>query len=153
MQKGTRAAVAFLLLCCSNIFMTTAWYLHLKKESWGIAKAIFISWLIASVEYMLQVPANRIGHVSHGGPFTAPVLKMIQEFISLTVFGFFSTYVLKEKLRWTDGVGLLLIFAGVSVSMGGREWAARNEGGGGGAAAYQRLDNSTGQVEMQETSG
>jgi uncharacterized protein (DUF486 family) len=58
------------------------------------------------------VPANRAGHFSQGGPFTAPQLKVIQEFISLVVFGVFSIYVLKEKLRWPDFAAFLLIFSG-----------------------------------------
>ena len=64
----------------------------------------FVSWLIAAFEYCLQVPANRIGYEGEGGPFTAPQLKIIQEAISLTVFGFFSTFVLHSKLKSTDGI-------------------------------------------------
>jgi hypothetical protein len=109
-----------LLLIASNVFMTFAWYYHLKHKAWTIVAAIAISWLIALPEYILQVPANRIGHVSHGGPFTAPQLKILQEAITMTVFVIFSYAVLKEKLRWTDGVGMALIFAGVAVAMFGR---------------------------------
>ncbi|MBI1189167.1 MAG: hypothetical protein GC200_00575 [Tepidisphaera sp.] len=111
---------AVLLLIGSNTFMTTAWYYHLKTK-WTLVAAIFISWLIALPEYLLQVPANRIGHVDHGGPLTAPQLKILQEGITLGVFAVFSIMVLKERLRWTDMVGFGLVFAGVVVSMLGKE--------------------------------
>jgi drug/metabolite transporter (DMT)-like permease len=68
----------------------------------------------------MQVPANRIGHLSNGGPFAAPQLKVVQELFSLSAFAVFSTYVLNEKLRWTDGVGFLFIMAGVIIAMVGR---------------------------------
>src|SRR5262245_42641260 len=97
-----------LLLIGSNVFMTTAWYYHLKK-AWTIPMAIAVSWLIALPEYMLQVPANRLGHVRHGGPYSAPQLKIIQEAISLAVFGVFSILVLKEKLRANDLIAFGLI--------------------------------------------
>ncbi len=89
------------------------------------------------------MPANRIGHVSSGGPFSAPVLKVIQELISLSAFAIFSTAVLKEKLRWTDGVGFVLIIAGVAVAMAGREAAARREHAAAPSTherAYEQLD-------------
>ncbi|HLO40416.1 MAG TPA: DMT family protein [Phycisphaerales bacterium] len=118
----TRGILSILLLTCSNVFMTTAWYLHLKqKEAWSMLLAIGISWLIALPEYCLQVPANRLGHVSGGGPFTAPQLKVLQEAITLVVFGVFSVVVLKEKLRHADMVAFALIFAGVLVSMVGKK--------------------------------
>lgn len=109
-----------LLLIASNAFMTMAWYYHLKKHSWSLFVAIGISWLIALPEYCLQVPANRIGHVSHGGPFTAPQLKVMQEAITLVVFSVFTIFVLKERLRWNDMLAFGLIFAAVAVSMFGR---------------------------------
>lgn len=115
-----RAISTIVLLFLSNCFMTWAWYGHLKKAAWGIPIAILLSWLIALPEYALQVPANRLGHVQHGGPFTAPQLKVIQEAITLVVFAGFSTWVLKEKLRGTDIVAFALIFAGVAVAMLGR---------------------------------
>jgi uncharacterized protein (DUF486 family) len=90
-------------------------------------QAIAVSWCIAFFEYCLQVPANRVGHVSSGGPFSAPVLKVVQELLSLSAFAVFSTAVLKEKLRATDGVGFIFILAGVGIAMGGRELAARRE--------------------------
>ena len=82
-----------------------------------MAQAIFISWSIALPEYSLQVPANRLSHVDHGGPFTAPQLKVIAEVCSLTTFAIFSTLVLKEKLRWVDLGAFALILAGVLVSL------------------------------------
>lgn len=109
-----------LLLIASNCFMTWAWYGHLKKTGWTIPVAIGISWLIAFPEYVLQVPANRIGHISHGGPFTAAQLKVLQEAITLTVFIVFAVVVLKEKPRWNEAVAFVLIFAGVAVAMMGR---------------------------------
>lgn len=115
----TRGILSIVLLFLSNIFMTTAWYYHLKT-AWPLWLAIGISWLIALPEYVLQVPANRIGHISSGGPFGAPQLKIIQEAITLLVFAGFSTWVLKEKLRATDWVAFALIFAGVIVMSLGR---------------------------------
>lgn len=108
------------LLIGSNTFMTIAWYGHLKRVAWSIPVAIIASWLIALPEYMLQVPANRLGHVSQGGPFSAPQLKIIQEAITLTVFVAFTLIVLKEKPRVNDYVAFALIFAGVVVAMIGK---------------------------------
>ncbi len=89
------------LLIISNVFMTFAWYGHLKYKSAPLMIVILISWLIAFLEYCFQVPANRIGH----GTFTAAQLKTIQEVITLTVFCFFSVLYLKEDLRWNYLVG------------------------------------------------
>ncbi|MCX6639977.1 MAG: DMT family protein [bacterium] len=89
------------LLTISNIFMTIAWYGHLKYKSAPIATVILVSWLIASLEYCFQVPANRIGY----GQFSAAQLKTIQEVITLVVFSFFSVFYLKEELRWNVIVG------------------------------------------------
>jgi uncharacterized protein (DUF486 family) len=115
-----RAALTVLLLIGSNIFMTWAWYGHLKKTGWTIFLAIAVSWLIALPEYILQVPANRIGHFSQGGPFTAPQLKVLQEAITLTVFVGFSILILKERPRANEYLAFALIFAGVAVAMLGR---------------------------------
>lgn len=115
-----RALLTVLLLLGSNVFMTWAWYGHLKKASWTIPLAIGVSWLIALPEYMLQVPANRIGHVSQGGPFSAAQLKIIQEAITLTVFIAFALLVLKERPRVNEYIAFGLIFAGVLVAMLGR---------------------------------
>jgi uncharacterized protein (DUF486 family) len=88
--------ISVLLLVCSNIFMTFAWYAHLKELSskpWIVA-ALF-SWSIALFEYLLQVPANRIGHTV----LTVGQLKIIQEVVTLTVFLPFSVFYLKESLK------------------------------------------------------
>lgn len=117
-----RALSSVALLFASNVFMTTAWYLHLtKKGQWPIFLAIGLSWLIALPEYCLQVPANRLGHTAFGGPFSAPQLKVLQEAITLVVFLGFTMTVLKERPRTNDMVafGLILLAVVVSVS-GGR---------------------------------
>lgn len=96
------------LLLMSNIFMTFAWYGHLKFKDTALVTVIFVSWGIAFFEYMLMVPANRIGH----GHFSAAELKTIQEVITLTVFAVFSVYYLKEPLMWNHLVGFAFIAAG-----------------------------------------
>lgn len=96
------------LLLASNIFMTFAWYGHLKFKSAPLITVILISWGIALFEYALQVPANRIGH----GHFTAAQLKTIQEVITLSVFAIFSWAYLKEPITWQHGAGFALIAAG-----------------------------------------
>jgi len=98
-----------LLLTLSNIFMTTAWYGHLKFKDRPLALVILVSWLIAFVEYCFQVPANRLGH----GQFTAAELKTIQEVITLIVFCVFSVVYLKESLRWNYLAGFACIVAAV----------------------------------------
>jgi uncharacterized protein (DUF486 family) len=85
------------LLIASNIFMTIAWYGQLRFPSWTTLTAILVGWSIAFVEYCFAVPANRIGY-AHG--FTGGQLKIIQEVITLTVFGAFATIVLKEPIGW-----------------------------------------------------
>jgi uncharacterized protein (DUF486 family) len=98
------------LLLLSNIFMTFAWYGHLKhKSTLSLPAAIVISWLIAFFEYCFQVPANRIGSLT----FTTPQLKVMQEVITLIVFSVFSVLYLKERLRWNDMVGFLFILGAV----------------------------------------
>lgn len=96
------------LLIASNVFMTVAWYGHLKFKTAPLALVILASWGIAFFEYVLQVPANRIGH----GHFSAAQLKTIQEVISLTVFAGFSWLYLGERLGWQHAVGFGLICAG-----------------------------------------
>lgn len=109
------------LLIASNTFMTFAWYYHVGKKGWPLAVAIGISWLIALPEYILQVPGNRVGHVSNGGPFTLSQLKIIQEAITLVIFTLFTIFVAKqEKLRINDFVAFGLVFLAVVVSMLGR---------------------------------
>ena len=95
------------LLILSNVFMTLAWYGHLymKKSSplmkWGLLGIILLSWGLAFFEYVFQVPANRIGHESNGGPFSLIQLKVIQEVISLTVFALMAVFVFRtEKFDW-----------------------------------------------------
>lgn len=108
------------LLIASNTFMTFAWYYHVKQKGWTLLAAILISWLIALPEYILQVPANRLGHVDHGGSLTLPQLKILQEAVTLAVFTAFTVLVAKEKIRGSDALAMLLVFAGVAVSMLGR---------------------------------
>ena len=96
------------LLLASNVFMTFAWYGHLKFKSTALVTVILISWGIAFFEYVLQVPANRIGH----GHFSAAELKTIQEVITLSVFAVFSVFYLKEPLAWNHLVGFAFIAAG-----------------------------------------
>lgn len=93
------------LLTLSNIFMTFAWYGHLKYKEAPLFKVILISWFIAFIEYCFQVPANRIGHRQ----FSAAELKTLQEIITLTVFSFFSVLYLKEEFRWNYLVGFSMI--------------------------------------------
>ncbi len=115
-----RSLATVLLLIASNTFMTYAWYYHLKKP-WPLLLAILASWGIAFFEYCLQVPANRLGHIEHGGTLTAPQLKIMQEAITLCVFGVFSIVVLKEKLRPNDLAAFALILLAVVVGMWGRK--------------------------------
>ena len=89
------------LLVASNVFMTFAWYGHLRYKSAPLFAAIVVSWLIAFAEYCFQVPANRIGHAT----FSAAQLKTIQEIITLVVFSVFSVLYLGEKLRWNYAAG------------------------------------------------
>jgi uncharacterized protein (DUF486 family) len=97
-----------LMLVGSNIFMTFAWYGHLSYKSSAIWLAILVSWMIAAPEYMLAVPANRIG----SAVYSAAELKTMQEVITLTVFAGFSVFWLKEALTWNHAIGFALIAAG-----------------------------------------
>jgi uncharacterized protein len=101
------------LLLCSNLFMTAAWYGHLRHKDKSIWLVILASWLIALPEYMLQVPANRWGH----GVFSAPQLKVMQEAISLVVFAGFSALYLKEPLRWNHGASFALVLLAVALAL------------------------------------
>jgi uncharacterized protein len=101
-----------LLLVGSNVFMTFAWYGHLKYKSQPLLLVIALSWLIALPEYCLQVPANRLGH----GEFSAPQLKIIQEAVSLSVFAVFSALYLQEPLRWNQLLSFGLIILAVVVA-------------------------------------
>lgn len=108
------------LLLCSNIFMTIAWYGHLKfKEmtwfsSWGLWAIILFSWGIALFEYCFQVPANRIGFDGNGGPFNLWQLKVLQEVITLIVFTVFTTLVFKnETFRLNHLIGFFFLVLAV----------------------------------------
>lgn len=120
----SRILLTVLLLVASNTFMTLAWYLHVQKKAWPLVAAILISWLIALPEYILQVPANRIGHQSFGGPFTLAQLKVLQEAITLTVFCVLTVLVFKERLRVTDLIAFALVFIAVAISVYGRPEAS-----------------------------
>ena len=109
-----------LLLLCSNCFMTLAWYGHLKFKATALWVVVLVSWLIALPEYCLAVPANRIGHLDHGGTFTGYQLKIIQEGISVLIFLGFAFVVLKETPRWQDLAAFTLILGGLSIALYGR---------------------------------
>lgn len=98
-----------LLLVASNIFMTFAWYGHLKYKEVDLWKVILVSWGIAFFEYCLQVPANRIGH----GQFETIQLKIIQEVITLLVFIAFVIFYMREPPRWNYLVSFALVIAAV----------------------------------------
>lgn len=109
-----------LLLIVSNIFMTLAWYGHLKLrelkwfDALPLIAVVAISWGIAFFEYIFQVPANRIGFRENGGPFSLMQLKVIQEVITLTVFTIFSVFAFKnESLRWNHLVAFLFLVLAV----------------------------------------
>jgi hypothetical protein len=108
------------LLIISNIFMTLAWYGHLKMAEYkwftklGLFAVILISWGIAFFEYTAQVPANKIGFRGNGGPFTLVHLKVIQEVITLVIFTLFTVIFFKnETLKWNHFVGFILLIAAV----------------------------------------
>jgi len=107
-----KALITIGLLILSNTFMTFAWYGHLKFKQWSwfnslsLVGVILISWGIALFEYSFQVPANRIGFVDNGGPFTLWQLKVIQEVITLTVFTVFTIVFFKnESFRMNHAIG------------------------------------------------
>ena len=102
------AVLPILLLVASNVFMTVAWYGHLRFTDRALPLVVMASWGIAFFEYWLAVPANRIGHAV----YSAAQLKTIQEVITLVVFAGFSVLVLKEPLGWNHAVGFALIAAG-----------------------------------------
>ena len=97
------------LLTISNIFMTFAWYGHLKYKKSPLLIAIVISWMIALLEYCFQVPANRIGSYQ----FSTAQLKTIQDVITLVVFSVFSIFYLKENFKWNYLVGFIFIIGAV----------------------------------------
>lgn len=104
------------LLIGSNVFMTMAWYGHLKFKDSPLHWVVLVSWGIALIEYCLAVPANRIGH----SVYSAAELKTMQEVITLVVFSAFSVLFLKESLGWNHLVGFSLIAAGAAVVFFGK---------------------------------
>jgi len=115
-----RGLYTIILLILSNAFMTLAWYGHLKfkdmkwSQHLGLISIILISWGIALFEYILQVPANRLGFREHGGPFSLLQLKVIQEVITLVVFVIFSVLFFRhESFRTNHLIGLVLLVLAV----------------------------------------
>ncbi len=115
-----RAVITIVLLIISNVFMTFAWYGHLKLQetkivsNWPLYGVILLSWGIALFEYCFQVPANRMGFRENGGPFSLMQLKIIQEVITLVVFTIFSTLLFKgESLQWNHIAAFLCLIAAV----------------------------------------
>lgn len=101
MSQSWVALLTVGLLFVSNIFMTFAWYGHLKFKASPLYVVVLVSWMIAFFEYCFQVPANRLGH----GYFSTVQLKTIQEIITLAVFSGFSVFYMKEAIRWNHLVG------------------------------------------------
>lgn len=109
-----------LLLLLSNIFMTLAWYGHLKLQqvgissNWPLIGVIVFSWLVAFFEYCCQVPANRIGFVGNGGPFSLVQLKVIQECVSLIVFTVIASVLFQgESLHWNHAAAFVCLVSAV----------------------------------------
>ncbi|MDD2961361.1 MAG: DMT family protein [Muribaculaceae bacterium] len=116
----TSALLTIGMLVISNIFMTFAWYGHLKLQqsgyssNWPLFAVIIFSWAIALFEYSFQVPANRIGFCGNGGPFTLMQLKVMQEAITLIIFTIFTIVFFKgEALHWNHFVAFVLLIAAV----------------------------------------
>lgn len=108
------------MLVASNVFMTFAWYGHLKlqemkiSDGWPLILVILVSWGLAFFEYCCQVPANRIGFAGNGGPFSLIQLKIIQEVISLTVFTIVAGLLFKgQPLQWNHFVSFLFLIGAV----------------------------------------
>ena len=113
-------AITLLLLVISNVFMTIAWYGHLKMQSMGIGKdwplfvVILFSWGIALMEYCFMVPANKMGFIGNGGPFSLMQLKVLQEVITLTVFTVLAMFFFSgEKLHWNHIAAFVCLVAAV----------------------------------------
>lgn len=109
-----RSFAPIALLVASNLFMTVAWYGHLKYKDKPLLLVIVVSWAIALIEYCLAVPANRLGH----GTYSAAELKTIQEVITMLVFAGFSVTYLGESLRWNHAVGFVLLVAAAAFVFG-----------------------------------
>lgn len=108
--------LTILLLFCSNIFMTIAWYGHLRFRDRPLMLVIVVSWLIAFAEYCFQVPANRIGY----GEFSGYQLKIIQEAITLIVFAVFAYFYLREAPRWNYLLSFVCLMGAVMFAFWGR---------------------------------
>lgn len=104
-MSSIRPFLPIIMLTISNVFMTFAWYGHLKYKSTALWVVILVSWGIAILEYCFQVPANRIGHEY----YSAAQLKTIQEIITLVVFSVFSVLYLKEQFKWNYLIGFAFI--------------------------------------------
>ncbi|OKY86908.1 MAG: hypothetical protein BHV69_00120 [Bacteroidales bacterium 52_46] len=114
------AILTIILLVVSNIFMTFAWYGHLKlgqagiSTNWPLILVILFSWGIALLEYMCQVPANRIGFEGNGGPYSLMQLKVMQEVITLVVFVIFCTFAFEGfQIRWNHYLAFALLIGAV----------------------------------------
>ena len=115
------ALYTVLLLICSNIFMTFAWYGHIKLQQMKVLSdntplyvVILLSWLLALAEYSFQVPANRMGFIGNGGSFSLMQLKVIQEVISILVFTVFTMFLFKgESLHWNHVAAFGCLIAAV----------------------------------------
>lgn len=112
--------LTLLLLIISNVFMTIAWYGHLKLEETGISKnwplyiVILVSWGIALIEYFFMIPANKMGYQGNGGPFSLFQLKILQEVITLTVFTVLAMFFFQgEKLQWNHICSFICLVAAV----------------------------------------
>jgi uncharacterized protein (DUF486 family) len=115
-----KAPLTLILLCISNVFMTLAWYGHLKFkqypwfQSMSLLGVILLSWGLAFFEYLAQVPANRLGYAGNGGPFNLWQLKVIQEAITLVIFTIFAVFFFKqETFKWNHAVAFLLLLGAV----------------------------------------
>ena len=111
MAFSAPAVMPIVLLAASNVFMTFAWYGHLKFKSAPLITVILLSWGIAFVVYCFAVPANRIGH----GYYSAAQLKTIQEIMTLAIFVVFSWLYLKESISWTTLLGFVFIAIGATL--------------------------------------
>jgi hypothetical protein len=108
--------IPVILLFCSNVFMTLAWYGHLNFKARPLILVVLASWGIAFIEYCFAVPANRYGHAI----YSAAQLKTMQEVITLVTFAGFSAVYLKEPLGWPHAIGFALIAAGAAFVFAGR---------------------------------
>lgn len=112
--------ITIILLVISNVFMTLAWYGHLRLQSAGITKnwplfvVILASWGVALIEYIFMIPANRMGYQENGGPFSLFQLKVIQEAITLTVFTVIAMFIFSgEKIHWNHIAAFICLIAAV----------------------------------------